>query len=156
MIDQSGFCPVLDTYHQIFQRPWSGGLPKTALGKFYTLSRDEDGEYIYDEESIAGFNPMARCLKVGEKKYLPYPVPVKFWQCEDDGAVSIDTTKQFIQAIRNAGGIAYLRTFPTGGHEPQDYGEFVRQPSGNTVLGEEKLYIRPAVEEVFLWIRRFS
>ena len=156
VIAQSGFCPVLDTYHQIFLHPWSGGLPKTALGKFYGLAKDEAGEYIYNEESISGFNPMARCIPVGDKAYLPYPVPVKFWQCEDDGTVCIDTTKQFVQAIRNAGGIAYLRTFPEGGHEPQDTGEYVLHPSGNTILGEETLNIKPAVEEVFLWIRRFS
>lgn len=156
VIAQSGFCPVLDTYHQIFHHPWSEGLPKIALGKFYNFTKDENGDYIYDEDSVAGFNPMARCIAVGEKVFLSYPVPVKFWQCEDDRTVSIDTTKQFVRAIRNAGGIAYLRTFPEGGHEPQDYGEFVRQPSGNAVLGEETLSIKPAVEEVFLWIRRFS
>ncbi len=99
---------------------------------------------------------MGRCVAVGGREYLNYPVPVKFWQCEDDPTVSVETTKRFVRAVRNAGGIAYLRTFPHGGHEPQDYGDFVASPSGKTVLGEEVLPIRPAVEETFRWIKRFS
>ena len=156
VIAQTGYCPVLDTYHQIFLRPWSDGLPKTALGVFYGFAKDGNGEYIYDEESLAGFNPMGRCVPVGDKEVLPYPVPVKFWQCEDDPTVSIGTTKRFVSAVRNAGGIAYLRTFPHGGHEPQDYGDFVKEPSGKVVLGEQTLAIRPAVEETYRWIKRFS
>ena len=156
VIAQTGYCPVLDTYRQIFLHPWSDGLPKIALAKFYGFRIRADGEVIYDEESLAGFDPMARCIAIGGKEYLQYPVPVKFWQCEDDGTVSIDVTKRFVRAVKNAGGIAYLRTFPEGGHEPQDYGDFVKSPCGNTVLGEEELSIRPAVEETFLWIRRFS
>ena len=156
VIAQTGYCPVLDTWNQIFLHPWSDGLPKTALGKLYGFNKDAGGDYVYDGEKLAGFNPMARCVAVGEREYLRYPVPVKFWQCEDDPTVSIDTTKRFVRAIRNAGGIAYLRTFPAGGHEPQDYGRFVTESSGVTVLGGEELRIRPAVEETFRWIRRFS
>ena len=156
VIAQTGYCPVLDTWNQIFLHPWSDGLPKTALGKFYGFEKDAGGDYVYDAEKLAGFNPMARLVAVGGREYLRYPVPVKFWQCEDDPTVSIETTKRFVRAIRNAGGIAYLRAFPAGGHEPQDYGPFVTAPSGKTVLGEEELRIRPAVEETFRWIRRFS
>ena len=156
VIAQTGFCPVLDTYNQIFLRPWSGGLPKTALAKFYGFETDADGEYLYDEDKLAGFNPMGGCVPAGGKEYLRYPVPVKFWQCEDDPAVSIETTKRFVRAVRNAGGTAVLRTFPEGGHEPQDYGPFVENPSGNAVLGEERLQIRAAVEEAFQWIRRYD
>lgn len=156
VVAQSGFCPVLDTYNQIFLHPWTGGLPKIALGKFYHFDKDEKGEYIYEEEKVAGFNPVSRCIRVGAKEYLHYPVPVKFWQCEDDGVVCIDATKRFVGAIKNAGGIAYLRTFPHGGHEPQDAGVFVENPSGKCVFGEEVLKIKPAVEEAFLWIRRFD
>lgn len=156
VIAQSGFCPVLDTFSQIYQKPWSGGLPKTALGKFYGLERDASGEYIYDEEKIRRFNPVGRCIRIGEGEVLNYPVPVKFWQCEDDDTVSIEPTKRFVGAIRRAGGIGFLRTFPSGGHQPQDFGEAVKRPSGNNVLDGEKLVILPAVEECFLWIRRFD
>jgi hypothetical protein len=95
-------------------------------------------------------------LRIGEKEVLSYPVPVKFWQCEDDETVGIDSTKRFVAAIRNAGGIAYLRTFSSGGHEPRLCGDFLKNPSGNIVLGEEVIQITPAVEEVFLWIKRFD
>ncbi len=156
VIAPSGFCPVLDTYHQIFLNPWPGGLPKTALGKFYHFEKDENGDFIYDEAKVTGFNPMGRLLRIGEKEYLSYPVPVKFWQCEDDGTVRIESTKRFVGAIRNAGGIAYLRTFSKGGHEPQLCGAFLEHPSGNTVWREEKIQITPAVEEVLLWIKRFD
>lgn len=156
VIAQTGYCPVLDTWNQIFLHPWSDGLPKTALGKFYGFAKDANGEYVYDEERLAGFNPMGRCIEVGGREYLRYPVPVKFWHCEDDPTVSVGTTKRFVEAIRNSGGIACLRTFPHGGHEPQEFGGFTAEPSGKTVLDGEELPIRPAVEEAFRWIRRFS
>ena len=156
VIAQSGLCPVLDTYAQIFLHPWSEGLPKVALQKFYHLDTDEGGEVVYDAEKIAGFNPMGRCIPIGDKEYLPYPVPLKFWQCEDDEIVCIDSTKRFVRAIKNAGGIADLCTFPEGGHEPQLYGVPVEHPSGNTVWQGETLEITPAVEGVLRWIRRFD
>ena len=156
VIAQSGFCPVLDTYNQIFLHPWSGGLPKTALGIFYGFDKDEKGDYIYDQEKVVGFNPVARCIKVGDKEYLNYPVPVKFWQCENDGTVDISATKRFVKAIRNAGGIAYLRSLPDGGHEPQLFGEFVENPAGNTNYNGQTLKIKLAVEEAFLWLKRFD
>ena len=156
VIAQSGFCPVLDTYHQIYLHPWSNGLPKTALGSFYRLDKDASGEYIYDEEKIAGFNPMGRILRLEGREYLSYPVPVKFFHCEDDTKVSIESTRRFVRAIKNAGGIAYLRTFEGGGHEPQLYGKPVEHPSGRAILGGERLEILPAVEEAFLWLRRFG
>ena len=150
VIAHSAFCPVLDTYNEIFLHPWSDGLPKTAMGKIYRFDRDESGEYIYDESKLCGFNPArnakARC----------YPVPVKFWQCVDDPVVSCDITKAFTDNIRASGGIACMRTFPTGGHEPQLFGNYIENPCGNTRFGEKELQITPAVEEVFIWIRNFG
>ena len=99
---------------------------------------------------------MGRLLCIEDKEYLNYPVPVKFWQCEDDQTVKIDSTKRFVKAIRNAGGIAYLRTFTNGGHEPQLFGDFLENPVGDTVFRDECLKITTAVEDVFLWIRRFD
>ena len=153
VIAQSGFCPVLDTYNQIFLNPWCGGLPKKALGEFYELKKDENGEFIYDEAKISGYNPMGRLKTEGDKEYLDYPVPVKFWQCEDDTTVRIDSTKRFVAAIKNAGRDAHLRTFPAGGHEPQLYGNPIENPSGIDIWRGEKIKITPAVEEAFLWIR---
>lgn len=150
VIAHSAFCPVLDTYNEIFLHPWSGGLPKEAMGKIYGLKTDGCGEYIYDESLLEGYNPVATVQK------KPYPVPVKFWHCEDDGVVSCDITRAFVAQIRKDGGIAFLRTFPNGGHEPQLVGERVSLPSGNTVYQGNELAITPAVEEAFAWIRSFD
>lgn len=150
VIAHSAFCPVLDTYNEIFLHPWSGGLPKYALGKIYGLEKSENGEYIYSEEKVMGYNPMKN--PAAER----YPVPVKFWHCEDDEVVSVDITRKFVDRIVSAGGEAYLRTFPYGGHEPQFFGDRVEAPCGNTVFDQTELNITPAVEEAFAWIRRFE
>jgi len=150
VIAHSAFCPVLDTYNEIFLHPWSDGLPKIALGKFYSLAQDENGEYLYDEAKIAGFNP------ANNKKAVVYPVPVKFWQCVDDDTVSFAVTEKFVNTIRENGGIAYLRAFPYGGHEPQLVGDVVANPAGISTFDGQAIAITPAVEEVFLWIRNFT
>lgn len=150
VIAHSAFCPVLDTYNQIFLHPWSGGLPKIALGKFYGLDIDPSGEYIYDEKKISGYNPAKN------KKAEVYPVPVKFWHCIDDNKVSYTTTKKFVDMIKENGGIAHLRTFPDGGHEPQLVGETIENPCGISVFQDKKIEIRPAVEETFIWINNLN
>lgn len=142
---QTGFCPVLDTYNEIYLHPWSDGLPKTALEKFYSL---EDG--VYDEAKITPFNP------VKNEKIRNYPVPVYFWQCADDAVVSVDVTKEFVKAINAYGGHAELTVLPEGGHEPQLYGPFLPNPSGITDTGSEKLGITRAVEGAFLVLREYT
>jgi len=150
VIAQTGFCPVLDTYNQIFLHPWSDGLPKYALGKIYGLDKDESGEYIYDEKKVEGFNPAKN------KKAEVYPVPVKFWQCIDDEIVSYKVTEKFVNKIKENGGEAHLRTLPYGGHEPQLVGDLIKNPCGCNIFKGEKIQITPAVEEVFIWIKNFS
>ena len=150
VIAHSAFCPVLDAYNEIFLHPWSGGLPKTALGKIYGLDTDENGTYIYDERKLCGYNPAQNA------KAKHYPVPVKFWHCIDDPVVSFAVTQNFVNAIKQNGGIAYLRAFPHGGHEPQLVGEPIASPCGNAVFDGEEIKITPAVEEVLVWIRSFD
>ena len=150
VLAHSAFCPVLDAYNEIFLHPWQDGLPKFAMGKIYGFSKDESGEYVYDETKLTGFNPM------NNKKIERYPVPVKFWQCIDDGCVSYEITKKFVNIIKANGGIAYLRSFTAGGHEPQLYGNIVENPCGKTIINGNKIQIMPAVEEAFIWIRNFS
>ncbi len=150
VIAHSALCPVLDTYNQIFLKPWTGGLPKIALGKFYGLETDASGEYIYDEAKVAGYNPAKN------QKIKAYPVPVKFWHCQDDDTVPYEVTRKFVDTIRENGGMASLRTFPYGGHEPQLVGEPISAPCGNNVFDGEVIPITPAVEEVFIWMRNFD
>ena len=150
VIAQTGFCPVLDTYNEIFLHPWCSGLPKFALGIIYGLDKDETGEYSYDEEKVKGFNPAAN------KKAECYPVPVKFWQCKNDGTVSFEVTKAFVDRIKKNGGYAVLRAFEQGGHEPQLVGEVLSETAGNNIFNGHKIEVRTAVEEAFIWIRNFD
>ena len=150
VIAHSAFCPVLDAYNEIFLHPWSSGLPKIALGKIYSLAADENGEYIYDAQKLRGYDPAQ------DERAKCYPVPVKFWHCEDDPVVSFEVTKRFVEVIIQNGGIAQLCALPYGGHEPQLVGDPITTPSGNTVYGGKELKITPAVEEVFTWIRGFD
>ena len=150
VIAQSGYCPVLDTYEQIFLRPWSGGLPKIVLGTLYRLDKDENGEYIYDEAKMLGHNPAKN------QKAETYPVPVKFWHCVDDGTVPYFVTKKLIDTAKANGVPAYLRSFPYGGHEPQLVAAPIKNPCGKTVFDGETLEINPAVEEVLIWFNNFN
>ena len=150
VIAHSSLCPVLDTYNQIFLHPWSDGLPKIALGKIYGFETDDHGEYVYDESKLCGFNPM------NNAKSAHYPVPVKFWHCVDDDTVSYETTKSFVNRIKEHGGIAYLRSFSYGAHEPQLVGKAISSPSGKDSFMDVKLEILPAVEEIFIWMKNFD
>lgn len=157
VIAQAGWCPVLDTYNEIFLHPWSNGAPKTALAKFYGLEKDLNNEYVYDEEKIRGYNPVKnKTVEIDGTTYTYYPVPVKFWHCKNDPTVSYQVTKTFVESIKNAGGIAYLRSFATGGHEPQNVGSAIANPTGVTIFKGTTLQITPAIEEVFLWFKRFE
>jgi hypothetical protein len=147
VVSHTAFCPVLDTYNQIFLHPWSGGLPKDALGIIYGLEIDEKGEHIYNEQKINGYNP------VQNPKAKTYPVPVKFWHCEDDGTVDCSITKEFVAMINKNGGRAELKTFALGGHEPQLAGEKVLNPVGKHIYQGKQIEIFPAVEQAFLWIK---
>ena len=70
--------------------------------------------------------------------------------------ISYYITKNFVERITKNGGVAYLRAFDNGGHEPQLAGEYVDNPFGNTRLGDLNIKILPAVEEVLAWIRAFD
>ncbi len=144
VIAQTGFCPVLDTYNEIFLHPWSGGLPKTALGLLYSLDRDADGEWIYQEEKVLGCNPMA-----SEKVH---PCPLFFCHCANDPTVNPQVTESYIARAKAQGIEAELLILPDGGHEPQLYGEPVANPMGKTCFQGETLSITPAIEAVFRWI----
>jgi hypothetical protein len=162
VIAQAGWCPVLDTYNEAFLNPWSGGIAKVALGRLYQLETEGNGfiydhSFIYDENKICGYNPVKnKTVVIDGVTYTNYPVPVKFWHCVNDTVVSYEVTKNFVQSIKNAGGIAYLRSFETGGHEPQAVGSAITNPVGNATYKGETLIIRPAIEEVFLWFKRFD
>ncbi len=147
VLAQSGFCPVLDTYNEIFLHPWSDGLPKTALSVIYSFEKNSDGEYIYDESKLLGYNPI--------NSPKTHPCPLFFCHCINDPVVSFDVTRKYIERAKAQGVKAELMVLPDGKHEPQDYGAFIENPSGNRSFNGEELQIRGAVEAAFLWINGY-
>ena len=145
VIAHTAFCPVLDSYNEIFLHPWSGGLPKTALGFLYSFDRDEHSEWIYDDEKLKDYNPM-----VSTKKH---PCPVWFCHSENDPIVNPEITKAYIARAKAHGVDAELLLFPDGEHEPQTYGDPVVNPMGIATFQAESITIMPAVESAFRWIR---
>ncbi len=144
VLAQTGFCPVLDTYNEIFLHPWSDGLPKTAMGILYSFQKDAAGNYIYDEDKLLHYDPMS------SKKV--HPCPVLFCHCVNDPVVSFDITKKYVERTKEAGVEAELLALPDGLHEPQDYGAFIEKPSGISCYNGEVLNITKAIEAVFSWI----
>ena len=147
VIAHTAFCPVLDTYNEIFLHPWTGGLPKIALGKMLGFDKDTLGEYIYSEEKVGQYNPASRIGRT------PYPVPLKMWHCIDDPIVSCEVTKELFNIMEGRGDDAALVTLPCGGHQPQLVGPGVEAPTGNVMYGATRLEIMPAVEDAFSFIR---
>lgn len=164
VLAHAAWSPVLDTYNQIFLEPWYKRKgPAEVLSVLYgfeanpTPSSNDNTKWLYDEEKVAGYNPAkSKVITVNDVEYRYYPVPVKFWHCMDDGTVSYDVTAKFIQGIKNAGGIAYLRTFETGGHEVKLIGEPLENPIGKTDYNGTTLEVKLAMDETLLWFKRFE
>ena len=161
----AAWSPVLDTYNQIFLKPWySRKGPVEVLSVLYgfdpieTTAKNDNQKWTYDETKVQGYNPAKnKVITIEETEYRYYPVPIKIWHCMDDGTVSYDVSANFIQGIKNAGGIAYLRTFETGGHEVKLIGEPLENPIGNTeYIDGTTLEVKLAMDETLLWFRRFD
>ena len=136
--------------------------------------------FNYDDNKVTGYNPILNGMQTflnGERitsvgiwdygtsklngetvtEYKDYPCPLKIWHCDNDPTVNITVSERHINAIRNAGGKAWLRRFPSGGHDPLSTGSAVANPTGNTILkGSPVGTITPAREEIFLFFNRFN
>lgn len=148
VIAQTGFCPVLDTYHEIFLHPWQDGLPKIALAKIYSFDCDFNGDYIYDEKKVNGFNPMT-----SDKVH---PCPLFFCHSVNDDIVSAEITEAYISKAEKSGVVTKFLLFPDGKHGPEDYGGSIDNPTGMDIFDNEKLSITIAMEEAFLWFEKFK
>ena len=178
------FAPALDTYNQPFLHPWTPVadpiISKYAISKLYDFDY-EDGDWVYSREKVCGFNPIINGMQTftqsgarrtsegvydystqeldGEPvvEYKSYPCPLKIWHCDNDPTVSQAVSIRQINAICNAGGIAWLRRFPTGGHGPESAGTPVANPIGNTTYrGSQLGTIYPAAEELLMYFNRFN
>ena len=150
VIAHSLWCPVLDTYEQVFLRPWCNGEPKIVLSTLCGFDKDENGEFIYDEAKVGGYNPAKN------KKAERYPVPLKIWHCIDDPIVPYFVTEKYVDVAQANGSQVYLRTFTYGLHRPDRVGTPVEKPLGKDVYDGEKIDVMPAMEEAFIWIRNFD
>lgn len=180
IIAHAVFAPVLDTYNQAFLHPWTDGISKYALSKIYNFSVDDNDGFVYDSAKVCGYNPLINGMQTfhdgvridstgvydfssgklnGQTitEYRGYPCPLKIWHCNDDGTVNIACSIRFINAVKNQGGGAWLRRFPTGGHAPDTAGTVVSNPIGNTILhGVSVGTIYPAAEELLLYFNRYN
>lgn len=171
-------CPCLDTFNQAWEHPWYSPTNHNVLGLNYNFPK-QYGAYVYDESKMRGFNPTTHGMKSfasdgtlmpsagtydytteelnGEvvTEYREHPVILKIWHCTNDTTVDYGGTKRFVKAINNAGGMAYLRTFTTGAHSPMTVGTPISSPSGNTNYRGTTISVYPAVEELYLFIKRF-
>lgn len=165
VLAHAAWSPVLDTYNQIFLKPWQIRVgPAKTLAVLYgfdpidTTSKNDNQKWTYDEDKVRGYNPTTNhTITIDGTSYKQYPCPVKFWHCMDDTTVSYSGTENFIQAIKNAGGIAYLRTFETGGHEIKLIGDPIENPLGATeYIDGSTIEVKLAMDETLLWFKRFE
>jgi hypothetical protein len=81
-----------------------------------------------------------------------YPCPIKVFHCANDSTVNIRYSKYFVEMIRRGGQIAYLHTFPSGGHSAWDAGNSTTftSPLGSSITLSASKY------EAFLFVQRFN
>ena len=81
-----------------------------------------------------------------------FPVPVKIWHNWDDTTVRLRYSKYLCEMIKRAGGISYLREFPSGGHNAWDNGSKTNvlvDIDGNEMLCSSSVF------EKYLWYKRW-
>lgn len=85
--------------------------------------------------------------------YKMYETPLKIWHNQDDTTVRWRYSKYFVDMVRKSGGLAKLRTFPSGGHNAWKNGEIVHNiPTidGGTTSMFTSTY------EMIKWFERFN
>jgi predicted esterase len=105
---------------------------------FNTVNTDTELTNLqYNKNNVCGFDPWERnvidpyedFVQSGNLWYLPEgttlddikmkkytKAPLKIWCAENDTAISCDVMKVYIKAIKNAGQVADIRVYSTGGH----------------------------------------
>ena len=84
------------------------------------------------------------------KKHLR--CPLKVWAAENDASLGIDVIKVFVKAIKNAGQIADLQLYTSGGHTIFDYQTAI----GTFIENNETQNLIPLAYDVALWYYRFG
>lgn len=139
VVAHCAFCPALSVYKQDYMQPWgSTAQQKTIAGQYGftnwdTTSVFDQAYFLENIDKISGFDNLT-IRAIGDiatanahygdveeataynSMQKIYPVPVKIWHSSDDSTVLIRYSEFFVNMIKNGGGQAWLRTFPSGGH----------------------------------------
>ncbi len=127
----------------------------------------------YDADKVAGYDPWTRNVedpftgftKVGNLWRLPsgtsldsitmrkhLECPLKIWCAENDSTLSPDVMKVFVKAVKNAGQVADMHVYSTGGH-----GLYASQTAiGTFDYGGTTYNLYPLALEVAVWYSRFG
>lgn len=81
-----------------------------------------------------------------------YSCPLLIIHCLNDNVVAYRYSKYFIDMVKRSGGLAQLRTYPTGGHGSWDVGTSVQMVSVNG----EQFSVPGSVYEAYLFINRLN
>lgn len=163
VICQAGMSPLLSLKEQAWNIPtgaMSGGefssyQNRANIIRIYKMDDVETLNELlnakYEEGKVGNFNPFS--YQFDEIRMIKkYPCPVKFWHPVDDHIVSIDFSRKFITAIKNAGINAHLVEMPGGKHSPESFG----QTMGFFEYQGEYIELKPAVNDLAAWFGKFS
>lgn len=149
-------------------------LNVARLYGFPTVTTDDELENLeYNRINVCGFDPWERNVidpytdfvqsgnlwKLPEgtslddikmKKYTK--APLKIWCAENDPALGCDVMKVYIKAIKNAGQIADIRVYSTGGHSIQGSQATIENFTEN---GTSKP-LKPIAFEMAQWFNYFG
>ncbi len=157
--------PVLNVRDQA----WSVVLGANSGGQFPAFQNRSNLIRIYGMEDVRGYNEIFTAKydssKVGiydpfvfnmsqeSGKYKKvYPCPIRIWHPLDDNIVPISFSRQFVNAIQNAGGIAELVEMSDGGHDSHKYGEDI----GYFIYRGTKKGLKQVPYEQALFFERFG
>lgn len=132
-------------------------------------SDEEQAYYLANIDKTIGFNPMVKNTYNWKNSYLDnyfdnveeanystlikhHNVPLKIWHNANDWTVQPRYSRYFVQAIRNAGGLAYYREFPTGAHNAWDNGSETTMKDINGI----DFTVKATTYELYQWFKRFE
>lgn len=82
-----------------------------------------------------------------------HPIPLKIWHNTDDTIVLYRYSKYYANMIRNAGGTAFLRSFPSGGHNAWLNGDVV---ANVPTIDSSTISMQASIYELIQWFKRFD
>jgi pimeloyl-ACP methyl ester carboxylesterase len=108
------FSPVLDLKEQAWKNPWLKTTRKALADAF---NFDDTTGNTFEEDKVTGWNPLQiNTFSNGKDTLKIYPVPVKIWHGSHDKVVTVGSSRNFHQYIRNAGGFSELREIDSDNH----------------------------------------